>query len=459
MIKLPSLILLTLFSILNIHGTEVPKCVLSGEIKNPVSDSLFIENDNGELVKAIRLDKKKTFRVELQVVEGYYIIGDHKEYTQLFLSPGFDFSIFINTKAFDESIVYKGKGAAENNYLAQFSLLYESLGNLTNYGYYAKLNEAAFLKLMDSVRVIEMNLLDSYKEIVLSRFYDIEAMKINYAYRIKLNEYEKMHRYLTKNDSFKVSPLFPDPFEGIDLNNPDWFEIYEYSELVEYYIWHLAEQEIKNKPDSSSYYLWLYEILESKIASPVLKEKFAYKIGRYSLIDAPKREAVYQKTISLIQTPEKKNEIIANYNKMILLQTGNPSPDFKFKDKSGKIYQLSDFEGKYIYIDVWATWCGPCLGEIPALKKLTDTLASKDIVFVSICVFDEKASWEKMVEKKQLKGVQLFAEPGENSFVDEYMIQGIPRFILLDKSGRIIDANAKRPSEPLLLKELTDLLD
>jgi len=459
MIKLLSLILLTLFSILNIHGTEVPKCVLSGEIKNPVSDSLFIENDNGELVKAIRLDKKKTFRVELQVVEGYYIIGDHKEYTQLFLSPGFDLSVFINTKAFDESIVYKGKGAAENNYLAQFSLLYESLGNLTKYDYYAKFNEAAFLKLMDSVMVLEMNLLNSYKETILSRFYDLEAMKINYAYRIKLNEYERMHRYLTRNDSFKVSPLFPDPFEGIDLNNPDWVEIYEYSELVEYYIWHLAEQEIKKNPDSSNYYLLLYEILESKIASPVLKEKFAYKIGRYSLIDAPKRESVYQKTISLMQSPEKKNEIIANYNKMILLQTGNPSPDFKFKDKSGQTYQLSDFKGKFIYIDVWATWCGPCLGEIPALKKLTDTLASKDIVFVSICVFDEKSSWEKMVTKKQLKGVQLFAEPGENSFVNEYMIQGIPRFILLDKSGRIVNANAKRPSEPLLLKELMELLD
>ena len=59
MIKLPSLILLTLISIITIHGTEVPKCVLSGEIKNPVSDSLFIENDNGELVKAIGLNKKK----------------------------------------------------------------------------------------------------------------------------------------------------------------------------------------------------------------------------------------------------------------------------------------------------------------------------------------------------------------------------------------------------------------
>lgn len=458
MIKLPSLILLTLFSILNIHGTEVPKCVLSGEIKNPVSDSLFIENDNGELVKAIRLDKKKTFRVELQVVEGYYIIGDHKEYTQLFLSPGFDFSIFINTKAFDESIVYKGKGAAENNYLAQFSLLYESLGNLTNYGYYAKLNEAAFLKLMDSVRVIEMNLLNSNKETVLSRFYDIEAMKINYAYRIKLNEYEKMHRYLTKNDSFEVSPLFPDPFEGIDLNNPDWFEIYEYTNLLDAYFRQLTMKQFNEYLDSN-YLLLYFKNIESQIVSPKLKEKFAYDIGKYSLMDIQDLEVVYQKIISLIQTPEKRNEITAIYNKIKLLEVGNLSPDFKFKDKSGKTYQLSDFKGKYIYIDVWATWCGPCLGEIPALKKLTDTLASKDIVFVSICVFDEKASWEKMVEKKQLKGVQLYAEPGENSFVDEYMIQGIPRFILLDKSGRIIDANAKRPSEPLLLKELTDLLD
>ena len=458
MIKLPSLILLTLFSILNIQGTELPICILSGEIKNPNSDSLFIKNENDDLIKAIRLDKKKTFRVELQLEEGYYTIEDNNEQTQLFLSPGFDLNIFINTKAFDESIVYKGKGAAENNFLAKLCLLNESLEKFKYYGYYAKLNETAFLNLMDSIKLLEMNLLNTNKELMLSRFYDLEAMKINYDYRMKLNEYESLHRYFTGNNDFKVSALFPDPFEGIDLNNPDWFNIYEYSGLIEAYLWRLANNDYKEKVDTN-YHLLFYKNLESKIVSPVLKEQFAYKIGKYSLMNVLNMEAVYQKTISLMQSPEKKNEVIAIYNKINLLQAGYPSPDFKFKDKSGQTYQLSDFKGKYIYIDVWATWCGPCLGEIPALKKLTDTLASKDIVFVSICVFDEKSSWEKMVTKKQLKGVQLFAESGENSFVNEYMIQGIPRFILLDKSGRIVNANAKRPSEPLLLKELMELLD
>jgi thiol-disulfide isomerase/thioredoxin len=292
----------------------------------------------------------------------------------------------------------------------------------------------------------------------LSRFYDLEAMKINYDYRMKLNEYESLHRYFTGNNDFKVSALFPDPFVGIDLNNPDWFDIYEYSGLIEAYIWRLANNDYKEKVDTN-YHLLFYKNLESKIVSPILKEKFVFESFKDRLFYIQNIGAVYHKAISMIQSPEKKNKITELYNKIKLLEPGNPSPDFKFKDKSGQTYQLSDFKGKFIYIDVWATWCGPCLGEIPALKKLTDTLASKDIVFVSICVFDEKSSWEKMVTKKQLKGVQLFAEPGENSFVNEYMIQGIPRFILLDKSGRIIDANAKRPSEPLLLKELTDLLD
>jgi thiol-disulfide isomerase/thioredoxin len=458
MIKLPSLFLIILFSILNLHAIEVPKCVLSGEIKNPVSDSLFIENDNGELVRAIRLNKKKTFSVELQVIEGYYTIGDENEHTQLFLSPGFDLTIFINTKAFDESIFYKGKGAAENNFLAKFYLLNERLENLKYYGYYAKLNETAFLNLMDSIRLLEMNLLNTNKELLLSRFYDLEAMKINYDYRMKLNEYESMHRYLTGNNDFMVSPLFPDPFVGVDLNNPDWFNIYEYTGLIEAYIWRLANNDYKEKLDTN-YHLLFYKNLESKIVSPVLKEQFAYKIGKYSLMNVLNMEAVYQKTILLIQSPEKKNEVITIYNKIKLLQAGNPSPDFKFKDLTGNDFQLSDFKGKYVYIDVWATWCGPCLSEIPALKKLTDTLASKDIVFVSICVFDDKSSWEKMVTQKQLKGIQLFAESSKNSFVDEYMIQGIPRFILLDKSGRIINANAQRPSEPMLMKELTDWLD
>ena len=97
-------------------------------------------------------------------------------------------------------------------------------------------------------------------------------------------------------------------------------------------------------------------------------------------------------------------------------------------------------------------------GMIPnyILKTLEEELHDKNIAFVSICTFDEKSKWEIMVKEKDLKGTQLFA-PRDNDFVKKYNIQGIPRFLIIDKDGKILDPNAKRPSDPTLKNDLLGL--
>jgi thiol-disulfide isomerase/thioredoxin len=119
---------------------------------------------------------------------------------------------------------------------------------------------------------------------------------------------------------------------------------------------------------------------------------------------------------------------------------------------------LEDMRGKYVYIDVWATWCGPCKTEIPYLKKLEEEMHDRNIVFVSVSVDDSREDWENMVRDKELGGIQLFGGAGWNSSITEdYNIRGIPRFILIDRDGMIIDATAPRPSgnikEVLLAQE------
>jgi thiol-disulfide isomerase/thioredoxin len=409
-------------------------------------------------MKTIKLNKKNSFVVELSVIEGFYTLSDNNEETQLYLKPGFDLNIFINTKAFDESIIFKGKGAAENNYLVQSYLLNEGFGNLKYYGYYANLNEAKLLHLLDSIKQLEFKLLNANKDQMLESFYNIQTMKIDYDYRLKLYNYESMHKMLTKNQNFKVSSSFPDPFLCIDLNKSDWIDYYEYTNLLDAYIWSLAMKDLREKRDSNNYLSYLKN-METKIGSDVLKEKFAYNIGKYRLGYIKDLDMTFDKLISFIRNSEKAEEIRENYRKVKLIQKGSPSPDFSFKDINGNVVKLSDFKGKYVYIDIWATWCGPCLSEIPDLKRLTDTLSNKNIVFVSICKSDLRDSWEKMVKSKQLKGVQLFAENDEDSFFKDYLVSGIPHFILLDHLGNIIDANAMRPSEPLLLQTLLKLLN
>ena len=147
---------------------------------------------------------------------------------------------------------------------------------------------------------------------------------------------------------------------------------------------------------------------------------------------------------------------------------GTPSPTFEnYENFKGGTTSLSDLKGKYVYVDVWATWCGPCKREIPSLKKLEKEYHGKNIEFVSISVDDEKrsgsmekahASWKKMVAEKELTGVQLFSDKAwKSDFVQAYKIQGIPRFILIDPKGNIVNPDAPRPSSAALVELFNSL--
>ncbi len=110
-----------------------------------------------------------------------------------------------------------------------------------------------------------------------------------------------------------------------------------------------------------------------------------------------------------------------------------------------------------LYIDIWATWCGPCQREIPHLQKLEEKYHGKDIYFVSISCDNNKKAWENRV-RAGLKGIQLHFVNGD-TFMNDYMIKGIPRFILLDKEGKIISVDMSRPSDPKTIAKLDELLN
>jgi len=151
------------------------------------------------------------------------------------------------------------------------------------------------------------------------------------------------------------------------------------------------------------------------------------------------------------------------------LPKGMLSPVFEnYENIDNTKTSLTDLKGKYVYIDFWATWCAPCKAEIPALKKLDEDYAGKNVIFVSLSVDDDrshKGSWDKakdawktMIKNKKLTGVQLFAPKGwESKFVRDYKINGIPRFVLIDPNGHIISADAPRPSDPKLVELFTSL--
>tara|TARA_B100000809_G_scaffold90661_1_gene89211 strand:+ start:11199 stop:12224 length:1026 start_codon:yes stop_codon:yes gene_type:complete len=168
---------------------------------------------------------------------------------------------------------------------------------------------------------------------------------------------------------------------------------------------------------------------------------------------------------------EQNNQLVTyfnnTYSKNKVMERGILSPKFEnYMDVKGGEKSLDSFKGKYVYIDVWATWCGPCIQQIPYLQTLEKEYHNKNIEFVSISTDESRRSggsweaaekkWRGFIKKRNMTGVQLWSGQ-DYSFQQAYQINSIPRFILIDPEGKIIDANAPRPSDPGLKSLFTSL--
>lgn len=322
---------LLIFSALNVIGQTKNQIKFTAKIANRNSDTLVIQGNNN-FKQVIPINKKELFAASFDAPKGFYVFSDGTESSRLYLKPNSDVNLTMNAKEFDESIVYKGKGVEESNFLAQQALRNEKL-------------EEAFSK-----------------------------------------------------------------------------EPAEFTVILE----------AKNKTD--------IETLEKGTFDPdfvtAMKDNFQrfnqFAIGNY--------------------------ERMAKSNKL----KGKPSPEFDYENHKGGKTKLADLKGKYVYIDLWATWCAPCRAEIPYLQKIEEKYHGKNIEFVSISIdkLKDNEKWKKFVTDKNLGGTQLFADKDwESEFVTSYGVTGIPRFIIIDPNGNILSADAARPSDPELDKQLSVLLN
>lgn len=152
---------------------------------------------------------------------------------------------------------------------------------------------------------------------------------------------------------------------------------------------------------------------------------------------------------------ERTPEEIANYKEY--------APKFEFASIDGQNVSIDNLKGKVLYIDIWATWCRPCLQQLPAMKELEEKYRDTDVQFVSISVDSErdKGKWEKMVHGQEMKGVQLFAGSSQE-FSRDYKITTIPRFVIIGKDGELLNFDAPRPMDyetGQVNQELIALLD
>ena len=306
----------------------------SGKITNKNSDSIVISNPQLKFNRVIKLDENGMFKDTMNVKKAFYRLFDGTEGTSLYLKNGANINMTLDTKEFDETVIFTGKGAEESSFLAKSSLLQETL--------------------------------------------------------------------LTGQELFDLSQ---DKFDT----------------KVKSYVDNFNKRIKENKLDSTF-------VAAQKQNVNGLKK---YLVKTYA-------DRLYLAT---------------------KLSKGAVSPKFlNYENFKGGTTSLDDLKGKYVYIDMWATWCNPCKQEIPFLQKVEKQYHGKNIEFVSISVDSERdyETWKKMVADKNLTGIQLYSKR-DKDFAGAYKVNSIPRFILIDPQGNIVDANAPRPSSPRLIELFNSL--
>ncbi len=135
---------------------------------------------------------------------------------------------------------------------------------------------------------------------------------------------------------------------------------------------------------------------------------------------------------------------------------GAVAPDFAFTDSLGTVHHLSDYRGKRVYIDCWATWCGPCCKEIPFLEQRVEALkGDTSLVFLSISMDSNRQAWLRKIRHDQPQWPQMIVDkPQHAALAKAYGISGIPCFIYVAADGTLIDADAFRPSDKDFMEKI-----
>ncbi|WP_396601012.1 TlpA family protein disulfide reductase [Algibacter sp. R77976] len=425
--------------------------IVSGKITNKQAGDVTMNSEDRTFKEVIKIAADGTFIDTLSTDIKSYVLFDGTNPVFINAQPGFKLNIAYDALDFDNTVNISGIGSEINNYLLLKRKSEMDLNRKSSEIFVQV--EDDYKKTMLDFKKTQEDMLSNTKGLP-SDFIAKETRNINYGYFGKLKSYERAHRHFTKNPAFKVSEGFLKDVSELDYNNEEDFEFSRnYKGIVNDY-YEVKARELSQK-DSTAYDL-SYVKTVSAIESETIKNTLLFDFVNFNMSYSNNLDDFYKMFLEN-STNEKNNAIVTEtYNKLTALKEGKPSPKFvDYENITGTKMSLDDLKGRYVYIDVWATWCGPCIQQIPHLQKVEKAYHGKNIEFVSISI-DKQSDYEKwktMVIEKDLGGIQLFADNDwESAFVQDYQIQGIPKFILIDPEGNIVDANAPRPSSPKLIE-------
>ena len=397
------------------------------DLELPDSKRKLLPDSSGNFSIKFNLNKPNYFRLGRNI---------------LYLSPGDSMSVFINYMWPDSSI-FKGKHSEENEYL-RFTP-FPKAGSFLEAGDNIK---STIQQTIDTILIIAKN----RQELLNNNIKISSGFKVLENARIKadiLNSLRNIRSYFPY-----IHKLTGDSLIAFQAEN---------KKIIDKYLNHYSNDFINPVFLKLLVYRSVLPIIldYAKDSSENMRKikdwiKAAELVQQLNELNSKKEIATYEKKINKIQSAEYRQRVTSTFKNLMKFGSGDKAKDFIITNSASESYHLKKFTGKVVYIDVWATWCGPCMAEFPFLDSLKEKYKNNEnIVFISLSIDDNKALWKKNIEKRNAQGIQGIID---RSKLEEYAIVTIPKVIIINKDFKLVTMNGPWPSDRSAVKLLDDLL-